>query len=89
MKIIIDDDVNSFCSNKKLLSKYSSRQLEAIYELLFDRKFSQAVAKLLDEQQLVYIIIQEDFLEGNFWNRDKERYLVIKLKYERTNLPTM
>jgi hypothetical protein len=80
MKIELEPSMDEFCSNELLLSEYTPKELEAIYELLKDKKLGKRVAKLLDEQHLIDITVCEEQLKGNFWDQFKQRYLLINIK---------
>ena len=88
MKVIVDASMDEFTQNPTLLSVYTPRYLEAIYELLNDNKFGPKIMKLLMQQHLITVhVYQEPIKEkgkkGEFWERYTRTIAVVTLKDEQ------
>jgi len=64
MHIVITPSLKEFSSSPRLLIHYTSRQLEAIYELMQDNTFANGIISMLLKKGLITITAKEDLLTG-------------------------
>ena len=84
MSTIIDATLDKFICNKKLLTKYTKRQLRAIYELLKCKRIGSSIRRKLYSEGLIKLETYEKAIEkpNDFWNQYKEKYFIVRLKDE-------
>jgi len=84
MSTVIDFTLDKFICNKKLLTKYTKRQLQAIYELLEDKRMDRIIRRKLYSEGLIELEVLEEQVEAHnpFWNEYKEQKFIIRLKDE-------
>jgi hypothetical protein len=64
MKTIMLQSMEEFVENKRLRQHYTERQLEALYELLKDKRLGPSASRFLENKDLIIVEYRESEIEG-------------------------